>query len=107
MKTFLASVISALVLVLGFSTLSLSHPGRTAADGCHYCRTRCDYWGVPWNQRHCHGGGIINLELGHKAEEHKHIMKDGKTISHSHSINLQLNRTEVPKPPQIDFEGTL
>ena len=36
-----------------------AHPGRTAADGCHYCRTRCDYWGVAWNERHCHGGGSI------------------------------------------------
>ncbi len=33
-----------------------AHPGRTAADGCHYCRTNCTYWGVPWNARHCHGG---------------------------------------------------
>jgi hypothetical protein len=33
-----------------------AHPGRTASDGCHYCRTRCDYWGEVWNQRHCHGG---------------------------------------------------
>jgi endonuclease YncB( thermonuclease family) len=34
-----------------------AHPGRTAADGCHYCRTNCDQYGVPWNERHCHGGG--------------------------------------------------
>lgn len=33
---------------------ALAHPGRTASDGCHYCRTNCDYWGVPHNQRHCH-----------------------------------------------------
>lgn len=33
-----------------------AHPGRTASDGCHYCRTRCDYWGQAWNARHCHGG---------------------------------------------------
>ncbi len=101
MKTFLASVISTLVLVLGFSTLSLSHPGRTAADGCHYCRTRCDYWGVPWNQRHCHGRKIIpevNVELGQEAGEHKHLTKDGKAIVHSHPINLQLNRPKAPKP---------
>jgi hypothetical protein len=37
-----------------------AHPGRTAADGCHYCRTNCDYWGVPWNKRHCHNGVIID-----------------------------------------------
>lgn len=34
-----------------------AHPGNTASDGAHYCRTNCDYWGVPWNQRHSHGGG--------------------------------------------------
>jgi len=33
-----------------------AHPGRTASDGCHYCRTNCDKWGVAWNERHCHGG---------------------------------------------------
>jgi hypothetical protein len=36
-----------------------AHPGNTAADGCHYCRTNCDKWGVPWNERHCHGGSSI------------------------------------------------
>jgi hypothetical protein len=35
-----------------------AHPGRTASDGCHYCRTNCDSWGVSWNQRHCHGGYV-------------------------------------------------
>lgn len=32
-----------------------AHPGRTASDGCHYCRTNCSSWGVPANARHCHG----------------------------------------------------
>lgn len=36
-----------------------AHPGNTASDGCHYCRTNCDKWGVPWNERHCHGGGTV------------------------------------------------
>ena len=35
---------------------ALAHPGNTASDGCHYCRTNCDSWGVAWNERHCHGG---------------------------------------------------
>jgi hypothetical protein len=34
-----------------------AHPGNTAADGCHYCRTNCDKWGEVWGERHCHGGG--------------------------------------------------
>jgi micrococcal nuclease len=39
-----------------------AHPGRTAADGCHYCRTNCASWGVPSNERHCHGGGSALIE---------------------------------------------
>ena len=32
-----------------------AHPGRTASDGCHYCRTNCDNWGgTAYDQRHCH-----------------------------------------------------
>ena len=33
-----------------------AHPGRTAADGCHYCRTNCAEWGEVQDARHCHGG---------------------------------------------------
>ena len=39
-----------------FGSVSFAHPGRTASDGCHYCRTNCDSWWVAWNQRHCHWG---------------------------------------------------
>ena len=48
-----------LIVVLGlvFAVSVHAHPGRTAADGCHYCRTNCDRWGVPWNARHCHNTG--------------------------------------------------
>jgi len=35
------------------------HPGRTASDGCHYCRTNCAKWGEVANARHCHGGGSV------------------------------------------------
>lgn len=49
----LAAIFLAVFLFCGYAQ---AHPGRTAADGCHYCRTNCDSWGVAWNQRHCHGG---------------------------------------------------
>ncbi len=42
-----------------FSLSTLAHPGRTAADGCHYCRTNCSSWGVAWNQRHCHRAKLL------------------------------------------------
>lgn len=50
-----------LVILFLFSTTSVyAHPGNTASDGCHYCRTNCDKWGVAWNERHCHGGRAAN-----------------------------------------------
>lgn len=41
---------------------TFAHPGNTASDGCHYCRTNCDRWGVPWNERHCHGVAIETVQ---------------------------------------------
>lgn len=48
------------VLVLALAVLTTmtvpaaAHPGATASDGCHYCRTNCAKWGVPEGVRHCH-----------------------------------------------------
>ena len=44
----------ALVVTLTASA-AFAHPGRTAADGCHYCRTNCAKWGEVAGARHCHG----------------------------------------------------
>lgn len=46
------------VFFLLFTSVSISyaHPGNTAADGCHYCRTNCAKWGEVEGERHCHGG---------------------------------------------------
>lgn len=44
------------IFLFTFAGTVSAHPGNTAADGCHYCRTNCDKWGVPWDERHCHGG---------------------------------------------------
>ena len=37
-----------------------AHPGRTDANGCHYCRTNCADWGLRTGQYHCHNGGGYN-----------------------------------------------
>jgi outer membrane biosynthesis protein TonB len=52
--------IGSILLIASFSRPgnAFAHPGRTASDGCHYCRTNCDSWGVPWDERHCHGGSV-------------------------------------------------
>jgi len=62
--SILTTIVLANVLTLAVRTSPVfAHPGRTAADGCHYCRTNCDKWGVPWNVRHCHGGTAPTLPL--------------------------------------------
>lgn len=45
-----------LVILFALVPFASAHPGNTASDGCHYCRTNCGYWGVPWYTRHCHNG---------------------------------------------------
>ena len=56
-------IFSLLILLIGFFQIAYSHPGRTAADGCHYCRTNCDQWGVEWNVRHCHNRHTLEASL--------------------------------------------
>jgi len=56
MTRFPLAVLLVIVLFIFSATSVNAHPGNTASDGCHYCRTNCDKWGVPWNERHCHGG---------------------------------------------------
>lgn len=60
MGTFISRILPALLLAFSllFSTnlTAQAHPGNTASDGCHYCRTNCDYWGEAYGERHCHGG---------------------------------------------------
>ena len=50
-----------LAALIGSSSI-YAHPGRMDANGCHYCRTNCDKWGVAWDERHCHGGGGSSTE---------------------------------------------
>jgi hypothetical protein len=59
-KQIIAASLAILSLSFIFPKNSFAHPGNTASDGCHYCRTRCDYWGVPWNTRHCHRGSAYS-----------------------------------------------
>lgn len=41
-------------IILTTPLIGLAHPGNTASDGCHYCRTNCAKWGEVKDERHCH-----------------------------------------------------
>jgi hypothetical protein len=53
-------VLIALVVNVVHVNVPYAHPGRTAADGCHYCRTNCAQWGVPYGERREHGDAGAN-----------------------------------------------
>jgi len=63
------------------SQVAIAHPGRTASDGCHYCRTNCSTWGVPWGERHCH---------------YKPSPISGETTSD----------TAIPEKPKLELDGS-
>jgi len=77
------------VLAILFSHLVSSHPGRTASDGCHYCRTNCTKWGVPWGERHCHrrvDESDLEKLLGELRKEKDSIVNVLQTHQHKKSI---------------------
>ena len=47
------------------STTINAHPGRTAGDGCHVCRTNCETWGEEKNKIHCHSEKNSNISKFH------------------------------------------
>lgn len=63
----------------------LAHPGNTASDGCHYCRTNCDRWGVAWNARHCHGGAVAPVQQTQK-------------VIYPTSTSIPIQATDTPTP---------
>ena len=46
-----------LILITFIPTIVFAHPGKTDANGCHYCRTNCAKWGLYNGQYHCHDSG--------------------------------------------------
>jgi len=65
-----------------------AHPGNTASDGCHYCRTNCDYWGEVYGERHCHGGNSTQYNTGPS------LTTQGNTNGASHARTTNLTYIE-------------
>lgn len=87
MKALIAAVVATFFLI----TQVYAHPGRTASDGCHYCRTNCGKWGVPWNERHCHNGNKLGGDNGE-------LLKSNYFTSHAHDYVDSLNADDHSHP---------
>ena len=82
-----AILVVALASMFVLPTQTVAHPGGTASDGCHYCRTNCDKWGVPWNERHCHNGHSPNAEA---------LLKELAAIEEEHAVSHSMASKETP-----------
>ena len=51
MKKRILKIASMIIVLLMMITPISAHPGRTDANGGHYCRTNCDDWGGKYMQK--------------------------------------------------------
>ncbi len=81
---------------LMFPALVTAHPGRTAADGCHYCRTNCDRWGVPWDVRHCHGNRVEEvLPIKVQADKGKAHREEDQKQTPGWEYGIKIKKTSI------------
>jgi micrococcal nuclease len=74
-------------IIFVFNATAIAHPGKTASDGCHYCRTNCDRWGVEWNDRHCHKVPAPPTEPPASNNPAKEVVSDVQTYVVSRAID--------------------
>jgi len=55
-KKLIFSIFMSILLVM-LPVIASAHPGRTDANGGHYCRTNCAKWGLKTGEYHYHNGG--------------------------------------------------
>jgi len=72
----------------------IAHPGQTASDGCHYCRTNCSRWDALEGVRHCHDASPEKEITGNP-----HIIDgDGIRIA---DVKIRLHGIDAPEGNQM------
>lgn len=101
-------ILGTTIAILLSPSIAYTHPGKTASDGCHYCRTNCDKWGVPWNVRHCHGRmqEPFSVKIKDIVEENKFKANEEKEPGWEYYYRVQKtgNRTTKTVPAQKNSE---
>ncbi len=57
MKYIFGTIVTLLIVILGFSFNVAAHSGNTDSSGGHTCWTNCSYWGYSYGEYHYHNGG--------------------------------------------------
>lgn len=76
-----------------------AHPGRTDANGCHYCRTNCAEWGLRTGQYHCHNGGGSSSGSSSSSNSYNSTNSYGTTTP-SNSSGAYSQPEPQPEPPK-------
>lgn len=87
MKKRISKIASVIVVLLMTITPISAHPGRTDANGGHYCRTNCAKWGLRDGEYHYHNGG------------------GSSSSSSSSSGNSSTNQSTTPKAVDYTKQG--
>ena len=72
----------------------IAHPGRTASDGCHYCRTNCSRSDALEGVRHCHDAPPEKEITGNP-----HVI-DGDSIRIA-DVEMRLHGIDAPEATQL------
>lgn len=64
MSRLLLGAIAGLIVFVFLVANAFAHPGRTAKDGCHFCKTNCKKWGYTTGTRHGHKKNVRMCKFG-------------------------------------------
>lgn len=96
----MGKLVSILIVALLMITPISAHPGRTDANGGHYCRTNCAKWGLKDGEYHYHNGGGSSSS---KSETSTQEASSSTTSSDNTAITNSTPKIDYTK--QGDSEG--
>ncbi len=73
------AIVMTLVLILALDITA--HPGRTDANGCHYCRTNCEQYGLQQDEYHCHNKTSTSVTIESTIDSSSSSVKTSSTTS--------------------------
>lgn len=73
-----------------------AHPGRTDANGCHYCRTNCEQWGLSYGEYHCHNGSGSSSSSSSSSNQNNSV----STYNYNNSSSNSNSSYKQPEPPK-------
>lgn len=74
-----------------------AHPGRTDANGCHYCRTNCEQWGLSYGEYHCHNGSGSSSSSSSSSNQNNSV----STYNYNNSSSNSNSSYTQPEPPKV------